>query len=132
MTWLPLLQQTGASRSWYVGSFFQKFTNNVLRLKINSLTTDPENQLLARGNRKRRDFESLRDSILTVSGTLDRSLGGPPVDITASKPTHRRTIYAMIDRQNLPALFRTFDLCKSRTRIRLGGTSQQYHSKHCS
>lgn len=80
-----------------------------------SLTTDPENQLLARGNRKRRDFESLRDSILTVSGTLDRSLGGPPVDITASKPTHRRTIYAMIDRQNLPALFRTFDFASPDT-----------------
>ena len=80
-----------------------------------SLTTDPDNQLLARGNRKRRDFESLRDSILTVSGTLDRSLGGPPVDITSSTPTHRRTIYSMIDRQNLPALFRTFDFASPDT-----------------
>lgn len=80
-----------------------------------SLTADPDNQLLARGNRKRRDFESLRDSILTVSGTLDRSLGGPPVDITSSTPTHRRTIYSMIDRQNLPALFRTFDFASPDT-----------------
>ena len=80
-----------------------------------SLTADPDNELLARGNRKRRDFESLRDSILTVSGTLDRSLGGPPVDITSSTPTHRRTIYSMIDRQNLPALFRTFDFASPDT-----------------
>jgi len=81
----------------------------------NSLTADPDNQLLTRGNRKRRDFESLRDSILSVSGTLDRSLGGPPVDITSSTPTHRRTIYSMIDRQNLPALFRTFDFASPDT-----------------
>ncbi len=80
-----------------------------------SLTVDPDNRLLTRGNRKRRDFESLRDSILTVSGTLDRSLGGPPVDITSSTLTHRRTIYAMIDRQNLPALFRTFDFASPDT-----------------
>ncbi len=80
-----------------------------------SLTADPDNELLTRGNRKRRDFESLRDSILTVSGTLDRSLGGPPVDITSSTPTHRRTIYSMIDRQNLPALFRTFDFASPDT-----------------
>ena len=80
-----------------------------------SLTADPDNELLARGNRKRRDFESLRDSILTVSGTLDRSLGGPPVDIMSSTPTHRRTIYSMIDRQNLPALFRTFDFASPDT-----------------
>ena len=80
-----------------------------------SLTADPDNQLLARANRKRRDFESLRDSILTVSGSLDRSLGGPPVNITANTATYRRTIYAMIDRQNLPALFRTFDFASPDT-----------------
>ena len=76
---------------------------------------DPENQFLARANRKRRDFESLRDSILCVAGALDRSLGGEPVEITLDTPTPRRTIYAMIDRQNLPALFRTFDFASPDT-----------------
>ena len=70
---------------------------------------DPDNQWLARGNRKRRDFESLRDSLLMVSDSLDRSLGGEPVEITLPTPANRRTIYAKIDRQNLPSLFRTFD-----------------------
>ena len=32
---------------------------------------DPENQLLWRMNRRRLDFESLRDSMLAVAGTLD-------------------------------------------------------------
>lgn len=76
---------------------------------------DPDNQFLARANRKRRDFESLRDSMLAVSGSLDRSIGGEPVEITLGTPTPRRTIYAMIDRQNLPALFRTFDFASPDT-----------------
>lgn len=70
---------------------------------------DPDNQWLARANRKRRDFESLRDALLLVSGSLDRSLGGEPVEITLPTPSPRRTLYAKIDRQNLPSLFRTFD-----------------------
>ncbi|GAA5510180.1 PSD1 and planctomycete cytochrome C domain-containing protein [Novipirellula caenicola] len=70
---------------------------------------DPDNELLARGNRRRRDFESLRDSFLAVSGTLQHTIGGEPVEITGPTPVPRRTIYAMIDRQNLPAVFRTFD-----------------------
>lgn len=70
---------------------------------------DPENLLLSRGNRRRRDFESLRDSLLVVSGSLQRSMGGEPVDITSAPPSPRRTVYAFVDRQNLPGVFRTFD-----------------------
>ncbi|MDV6031559.1 MAG: DUF1553 domain-containing protein [Phycisphaera sp. RhM] len=75
-----------------------------------ALRLDPENRLAARGNRRRRDFESLRDSVLAVSGRLDRTIGGPPVEIHLDSPSPRRTLYAMIDRQNLPSLFRTFDV----------------------
>ncbi len=74
-----------------------------------SIKNDPDNLFLARANRKRRDFESLRDSIFHVSGYLDQSLGGAPVEITLDTPNPRRTVYARIDRQNLPSLFRTFD-----------------------
>ncbi|KAA5539928.1 DUF1553 domain-containing protein [Roseiconus nitratireducens] len=73
-------------------------------------TADPENRLAARGNRKRRDFESMRDSMLAVCGMLDRRVGGDPVEIHLNTPNPRRTLYAMIDRQNLPSLFRTFDV----------------------
>lgn len=78
-------------------------------IESNALSLDPDNRYLARANRRRRDFESLRDSMLSVSGTLDRQLGGAPVEITLDTPNPRRTVYALIDRQNLPALFRTFD-----------------------
>lgn len=70
---------------------------------------DPENQLLARMPRRRLDFECLRDAILNAAGNLDLTTGGASVDITTRPFTNRRTVYARIDRQNLPGIFRTFD-----------------------
>ncbi len=70
---------------------------------------DAENRLLARANRRRLEFESLRDSMLAVSGQLDAKMYGPAVDLTKSPHPTRRTLYGFIDRQNLPGLFRTFD-----------------------
>ena len=40
---------------------------------------DPENAWLSRGPRKRLEAEMVRDAALSVSGLLDRTLGGPPV-----------------------------------------------------
>jgi hypothetical protein len=71
-------------------------------------TVDPDNRLYWRANRRRLDFEAMRDALLCVSGNLDSTMGGPAVDITKSA-TKRRTIYGFIDRQNLPGMFRTFD-----------------------
>ena len=70
---------------------------------------DPENRLLSHINRRRLDFEALRDSMLQVSGKLDRTLYGRSVDLFAKPYSSRRTVYASIDRQNLPATFRSFD-----------------------
>lgn len=70
---------------------------------------DPENRLLWRMNRGRLELEPMRDAILTVAGGLDPQMNGPAVDLTAAPATRRRSIYGFIDRQNLPALFRTFD-----------------------
>lgn len=70
---------------------------------------DPENHLLHKFNRRRLSFEAFRDSLLTASGELDRTMGGLPVTITEAPFSPRRTVYGYIDRQNLPGLFRTFD-----------------------
>ena len=70
---------------------------------------DPENRLLWRMPRQRLDFESYRDSLLAVSGKLDDSLGGQPFDGVMNPNTTRRTIYAFINRNDLPGIFRTFD-----------------------
>ncbi|MCE9534392.1 MAG: PSD1 and planctomycete cytochrome C domain-containing protein [Planctomycetes bacterium] len=70
---------------------------------------DPENRLLARQNRRRIDFENLRDSLLLVSGQLDPAVGGKSVDLFKEPFPQRRTLYGFIDRQNLPGTLRIFD-----------------------
>ena len=80
-----------------------------------SLAADPENHLLQHMNRRRLDFESLRDTLLAVSGQLDLKIGGLPVDLTTEPFPTRRTVYGLIDRQNLPGVFRTFDFANPDT-----------------
>jgi hypothetical protein len=70
---------------------------------------DPENRLYWRANRRRLDLEAMRDSLLSVAGRLDRTIGGRPVDIANDPKNARRTAYGLVDRQSLPGLFRTFD-----------------------
>jgi len=68
---------------------------------------DPENRFLWKMPRRRLDFEALRDSLLSVAGTLDRNVGGPSVNLLAGG--NRRSVYGFIDRLALPGLLRTFD-----------------------
>jgi hypothetical protein len=71
---------------------------------------DPMNDLYWRMNRRRLELEPMRDTLLAVSGAIDLKLGGQPQDILERPFKPRRTIYGFIDRQNLPGMFRTFDL----------------------
>jgi hypothetical protein len=70
---------------------------------------DPENQLLWRMNRRRLEFEPLRDSLLFVAGRLDTAIGGRVGDVTQAS-FRRRAMYGKIDRQDLPNLLRVFDI----------------------
>ncbi len=79
------------------------------RVNAPGAAIDPENTTLYRFNRRRLEFEAMRDTMLVMSGSLDTSLGGLPVRLTDSPSPMRRSVYAFIDRQNLPGMFRTFD-----------------------
>jgi len=91
---------------------------------------DPFNHLLWRANIRRLEFEPLRDSILSIGGTLDLTMGGRPIDLAAgtrqaqgrgrggrgrgsaadllpSDP--RRTVYGFIDRADMAEVLNTFD-----------------------
>ncbi len=83
---------------------------------------DPEVEMLWRFRRQRLDAEQIRDSILQVSGRLDRSLGGKTVplrnrqfvfDHTSIDHTKydslRRAIYLPVIRNNLYTMFEQFD-----------------------
>jgi hypothetical protein len=73
---------------------------------------DPYNKLLWRANVRRLDFESVRDSMLTFSGQLDKKLGGKPVNLTDEPYSFRRSVYGYVDRGNLPELMAHFDFSK--------------------
>ena len=85
---------------------------------------DPENQLLWSMRLRRLESEAVRDRILAVSGTLDRTIGGPPVPVDP-KPdgtfvvreqgtpgqagASRRSIYLLARRNYHPDLLEAFD-----------------------
>jgi hypothetical protein len=79
------------------------------------MAIDPENRLLWRANRRRLDLEALRDGLLIAAGRLDEKMGGPSVSLTDAPFTTRRAVYGYIERQNLPAFFRTFDFANPNT-----------------
>jgi mono/diheme cytochrome c family protein len=70
---------------------------------------DPNNKLLWRYNLRRMDFEELHDSLLAITGELDRTYGGRPIAISSDGFAKRRAIYTMIDRTNPPELLTQFD-----------------------
>jgi hypothetical protein len=82
------------------------------RLKDAYANIDPENRYLWRGNIRRLDFESFRDSLLVMSGRIDKTVGGQPVNITAEPYTYRRSVYGYIDRGNVPELMANFDFSR--------------------
>jgi cytochrome c553 len=70
--------------------------------------SDPDNKLLWRMNRKRLEVEAWRDAMLAVAGTLDHTMGGPPLDLNAAD-NRRRTLYGFVSRHELNGLLRLFD-----------------------
>jgi hypothetical protein len=69
--------------------------------------SDPDNRLLWHANRRRLDAESLRDSILFVSGKLDLRAGGPATPFTSENT--RRTVYGFVSRRRLDPFLALFD-----------------------
>jgi mono/diheme cytochrome c family protein len=77
---------------------------------------DADNRLLWRMNLRRLDAESLRDSVIAVSGQADYTMGGPPVTLKALPSglqtvaaEERRSIYLVARRTNPLTFLRVFD-----------------------
>jgi cytochrome c553 len=85
---------------------------------------DPDNELLHRAHLRRLEGEAIRDSLLAVSGRLDRQVGGPSVMVHLTpfmdgrgKPSSgpldgngRRSLYISVRRNFLPPMMLAFDL----------------------
>lgn len=92
---------------------------------------DSSNQYLWKANRRRLSAEEIRDSILSVSGKLDRKMGGPgfylfELEKTAHSPhyeyhkfdpedaaSHRRSVYRFIVRSQPDPFMTTLDCADS-------------------
>ena len=72
-------------------------------------TIDPENVYYWRANRKHLSIEALRDTMLSVSGQLDHTVGGRPGQLWEKDYTKRRAIYGFINRFNLDPTIRAYD-----------------------
>lgn len=99
--------------------------DQVVRERCTSI--DVENRFLWRANRRKLDAESIRDSVLAISGKLDLNMGGPGFEeFVLEKPehsphyrydlldfenpsTHRRTIYRFTVRSQLQPFLNTLD-----------------------
>ncbi|MBL8827179.1 MAG: DUF1553 domain-containing protein [Planctomycetaceae bacterium] len=73
------------------------------------LSSDPDNLLLTHFPRRRLDFEQTRDTLVFVSGRFEEQLEGPGVRGMVDGGSRRRTLYAHLDRYQVPGLFRAFD-----------------------
>jgi hypothetical protein len=69
---------------------------------------DPDNRLLGRMNRRRLSVEEWRDGVLSATGRLDGTVGGPSID-PADPNQRRRTVYSRISRLSLNPLLALFD-----------------------
>ena len=88
-----------------------------------NLAIDPQNAYHWRFSRRRLDAESLRDTLLTLSGDLDVAMPNephpfPPADkweftqhhpFRAEYPSHKRSVYLMTSRLTAIPFFTTFD-----------------------
>jgi hypothetical protein len=76
---------------------------------------DPEDRLFGHAARRRLDAECIRDAILSASGKLDLTMGGPSykagttADYGFKQTDTRRSVYCPVFRNALPELFEAFD-----------------------
>ncbi len=75
------------------------------QFSVRSSQLDPENKLLSHWSIRRLEAEAIRDSIVTLSGRLDRTLYGESV----SSGDPRRSIYVKVIRNALDPFLTTFD-----------------------
>jgi len=90
---------------------YQQSSSSVFKGGANDYAkVDPSNSLLWRANVRRLDFESFRDSLIGMAGIMEKSVGGISFNVTEEPYIFRRSVYAYIDRANMPDLLMQFDM----------------------
>jgi hypothetical protein len=74
-----------------------------------ALAKDPDNTWLWRRTAGRLESQVVRDSILALAGTLDSTMGGPPVPASAQADSTRRSLYFFHSNNERNLFLTTFD-----------------------
>jgi hypothetical protein len=74
-----------------------------------SLAKDPENTQFWRRPASRLESQAVRDAILALAGTLDGTMGGPPVLPSAQAESTRRSLYFFHSNNDRNLFLTTFD-----------------------
>ncbi len=104
------------------------YRRSIVDPRSTAAETDPNNQLLWRGNLRRIQVEALRDAMLQISGELDLQVGDSMIqpktnaDYNYEHRGTRRSIYQPVFRNSLPELFEAFDFAD--TSVSIGERSQ--------
>lgn len=124
---LNWLAQRFVSEGWSIKSLHRLILNSATYQQSSvaseaTVTRDPENHLFSRMHLRRLEAEEVRDSLLAVSGQLDRTLGGSllkvknrgylfdhtSIDLTDYR-SDRRSLYLPVIRNNVYDLFQLLD-----------------------
>jgi hypothetical protein len=73
---------------------------------------DPDNETLWRMNARRMEAEVVRDSVLSLGGSLDLAMGGPPIEHTQGQTVLRRSLYFRQDKERQMTFLSLFDGAK--------------------
>ncbi len=111
---LDYLASTFVSDGWSVKRLVKRIVLSATYRQVSEdrpdcAKVDADNVLVWRANRRRLEFEPMRDALLATAGKLDRKVGGPSVHNFLAGNANRRTLYAHLDRLNVPGIYRTFD-----------------------
>jgi hypothetical protein len=103
-------QSGPASQPWSLKSLVRLLaTSRAFRLAVqpseSARRLDPGNTLLSHARLRRLEGEAIRDSLLAVSGWLDRQAFGPPV----AGGSNRRSVYVQVRRNAIDPFLAAFD-----------------------
>jgi hypothetical protein len=102
-------QAAGWSPKWLVREIVLSAAYQQSGRNDESVRRDPDNRWLGRAAVRRLEAEGWRDAMLTVSGRLDPTAGGPSDDLDRPASV-RRTVYGKVSRQRPSDVHRLFDL----------------------
>jgi len=88
-------------RNWSMKAIHRLIvTSNTYRMQSSSkdpkdqnAKSDPENRYLWRMNEQRMEAEVVRDSLLSIAGQLDTTMGGQEIDASKGMESRRRSVY---------------------------------------